>query len=110
VRKLSLGGNVTEPDLTGRDATTGESARLTGNYGVAYRFVVSAAGSIRFGANPRGGDWAGVVDNAGVITTLPQQAGAVATTDLVWMTTSTDFMMMSGGGSSLPTDVLVITQ
>ena len=92
MRKLSLGGNVAEPDLTGRDATTGEAARLTGNYGVAYRFVVSTPASIRFGANPRGGDWAGVVDNA----TLPQQAGAVATTELVWMTTATDFTMISG--------------
>jgi hypothetical protein len=108
-RKLSLGANTTEPDLTGRDATTGAPATLTGNYGVAYRFVVTAPNSIRFGANPRGGDWAGVVDNEDSVVTLPSTSGAVTTNDLVWLASAGDFSMMSGGGSSLPIDVLVLT-
>jgi len=108
-RKLPVGANTTEPDLAGRDATTGAPATLTGNYGVAYRFLVTAPGPVRFGANPRGGDWAGAVDNAASVVMLPSTSGAVATTDLVWLANSGDFSMMSGGGSSLPTNVLVVT-
>ena len=107
-RKLTLGANMTEPFLTGRDKTTGATATLTGNYGVFYRFFVTTPGSVRFGANPRGGDWAGAVDNADSVVTLPA-SGAVMTTELVWLANSGDFSMMSGGGSSLPINVVVVT-
>ena len=43
-RNVRLGGDVTEPDLTGTDATTGAPATLIGNYGVAYRLLLATPG------------------------------------------------------------------
>ena len=111
-RNVRLGGDVTEPDLTGEDATTGAAASLLGNYGVAYRVIVDAPGEIRLAASARGGGWVGAgVQLGGPATT---SAGALSdTTEAVWLATlgagPADFALMSGGGSSLPVDLVVIT-
>ncbi len=112
-RNLRLGGEVTEPDLTGTDATTGAPVTLLGNYGVAYRFAIASAGAMRFAASARGGAWAGALDASAVVA-LPTASGALSTTtDAVWLATlaagSATFSLMSGGGLSLPVDVVVLT-
>jgi hypothetical protein len=113
-RHLRLGANVTESDLTGRDATTGAPAALRGNYVVAYRFVIDALGSVRLAASERGGAWAGAA-NTGAVVPLPTANGALSTTtDAVWLATlaagRADCTLMSAGGSSLPVDLVVLTQ
>jgi len=112
-RNVRLGGDVTEPDLTGTDATTGAAASLLGNYGVAYRVIVAAPGELRLAASPRGGGWVGALGPSSVVP-LPTSPGALAqTNDVVWLATlgaaPADFALMSGGGSSLPVDIVVIT-
>jgi hypothetical protein len=111
-RHVRIGDQSTEPDLTGSDATTGAAARLRGNYGVVYRFLIAVAGPVRVAASARGGAWAGSVD-AGTPVALPSASGGLATTsDAVWLATlagPADLMLVSGGGSSLPLDVVVLT-
>ncbi len=112
-RNLRLGGDVTEPDLTGRDATTGASASLLGNYGVAYRVIVEAPGELRLAASPRGGGWVGALGSSPAIP-LPTSPGALSDpSEAVWLATlgagPADFALLSGGGSSLPVDLVVIT-
>ncbi len=112
-RHIRLGGGVTEADLTGRDATTGAPATLLGNYGVAYRFLVDTPGPVRFAASERGGTWAGAAE-LGTVVALPATSGGLSTTsDVVWLATlaagRADFTMLSGGGSSLPVDLVVLT-
>ncbi len=112
-RNVRLGGNVTEPDLTGEDATTGATASLLGNYGVAYRVIVDAPSAIRLAASPRGGGWVGALGSSSVVS-LPTSAGALSqTTEAVWLATlgagPADVALLSGGGSSLPVDLVVIT-
>jgi hypothetical protein len=114
-RRVTLGDGTTEPELTGVDATTGSAATLDGNYGVAYNFIVDASDPIRFAASARGGDWAGAVDTSATVSPLPTATGALsAGTMAVWLATLAagplDFVLMSGGGSSLPIDVIVMTQ
>jgi hypothetical protein len=110
-RHLRIGDGTTEPELPGTDATTGAAATLHGNYGVAYRFLIAARGSIGLAASARGGAWAGALDTAATITPLPSAVGGLSTTtDAVWLANDTaDFMLMSGGGSSLPLDVITLT-
>jgi hypothetical protein len=112
-RNVRLGGDVTEADLTGTDATTGSAATLLGNYGVAYRFAITSPSAIRFAASARGGAWAGALGGSAVVP-LPTATGALSTTtDAVWLATlgagSASFALMSGGGSSLPVDIVVLT-
>nr|HEX4314759.1 hypothetical protein [Kofleriaceae bacterium] len=113
-RHLRLGGDVTEADLTGTDATTGAPATLTSNYGVAYRVLVTAPGALRLAASARGGDWVGGELAGSAAFGLPTASGALSTTtDAVWLATlgsgTSDVTVMSGGGGSLPVDVVVVT-
>ncbi|HUJ62339.1 MAG TPA: hypothetical protein VLX92_27720 [Kofleriaceae bacterium] len=108
-RHLRLGAGVTEPVLAGTDATTGAPAMLHGNYGVAYRLLVAAQAQLGVAASPRGGSWAGALGP----TPLPSGTGGLASTsDAIWLATvpagAGELALMSGGGSSLPVDVLVI--
>jgi hypothetical protein len=113
-RHVSLGADTFEPDLVGVDATTGSAARLHGNYGVAYRFAIAAVDPLRLAASARGGGWEGVLAGSAAVTPLPTAPGALSTTtDAVWLATLpvglASFLLMSGGGSSLPVDVVVLT-
>ncbi|HEY3808277.1 MAG TPA: hypothetical protein VGL61_37110 [Kofleriaceae bacterium] len=109
-RHVRLGDNSTEPDLTGTDATTGAPATLHGNYGVAYAFAVTAGSATAFAASARGGAWAGALD-ATTVVPLPAASGGLATTtDAVWLGSAATFTIVSGGGSSLPVDVLALSQ
>jgi hypothetical protein len=109
-RHVRLGGDVTEPDLTGTDATTGAPATLHGNYGVAYAFAVTARSSTVFAASARGGAWAGALES-GAVASLPSTSGGLATTtDAVWLGSTASFTIVTGGGSSLPVDVLALSQ
>jgi hypothetical protein len=116
-RHVSLGANTFEPDLTGVDATTGSAATLDGNYGVAYHFAIASTDPLRLAASARGGGWEGALaGSAGsaTVTPLPTTTGALSTTtDVVWLATLplglATFVLMSGGGSSLPVDVMTLT-
>lgn len=112
-RHLRLGGNVTDADLTGTDATTGAPAKLTGNYGVAYRVLLTTPDALRLAASARGGAWEGAELVGTTATALPTATGALSTTtDAVWLATlgagASDVTLMSGGGGSLPVDVIVL--
>ncbi len=106
-RHIRLGDGTTEPELTGTDATTGLAATLLGNYGVAYVVTATATGAIAFAASARGGAWAGAYD----AVPIPTASGGLATTtDAIWLGSATTFTLISGGGSSLPVDLLSIAQ
>jgi hypothetical protein len=112
-RHVRLGDGTTEPELTGTDATTGAPATLHGNYGVAYRFAVAASDAPSFAASARGGTWAGAVATTSV-TQLPMASGGLTTTtDAVWLGSfaagDVELTAISGGGASLPIDVMVLT-
>lgn len=97
VRHLRLGA---DDALAGRDATTSQPARLRGNYGVAYR-IVAPSTDRRFAISARGGAWAGATNELAL--------GPLDTaTDAIWLGTDDDFTVVTGGGSSLPIDVVVI--
>jgi hypothetical protein len=102
-RHIRLGDGTTEPELAGTDATTGLAATLHGNYGVAY--AIAASGVAAFAASARGGAWAGAYD----AVAIPTAAGGLSTTtDAIWLGAATTFALISGGGSSLPVDLLSI--
>jgi hypothetical protein len=113
-RHIRLGDGTTEAALMGTDATTGIAATLHGNYGVAYRLTAAATGELAFAASARGGTWAGAW--AGLLDTssaagLPTVAGGLSTTtDAIWLGDANAFTLISGGGSSLPVDLLSIAQ
>lgn len=104
-RHLRLGDGTTEPELTGIDATTGLAASLLGNYGVVY--AVSATGPLAFAASARGGAWAGAYDGIAIPTA---SGGLATTTDAIWLGSAATFTLISGGGSSLPVDLVSIAQ
>ena len=54
VSHLRLGGGVTDADLTGVDATTGDTTTLTGNFGVLYRMHFTASTDVAIAIAPRG--------------------------------------------------------
>ncbi|HEX4449431.1 MAG TPA: hypothetical protein VH143_01120 [Kofleriaceae bacterium] len=106
-RHIRLGDGTTEPELTGTDATTGLAATLHGNYGVAYHVNATASGAIAFAASARGGAWAGAYN----AVAIPAASGGLSTTtDAIWLGGATTFTVVSGGGSSLPVDLLSIAQ
>ena len=112
-RHVRLGDGTTEPELTGIDATTGAPATLHGNYGVAYRAITSlasATGSIAFAASPRGGAWAGAQGGSATASLPTASGGLAATTSAIWLGSARNFLLMSGGGSSLPVDLVSIAQ
>ncbi|HEY1552547.1 MAG TPA: hypothetical protein VGG28_32185 [Kofleriaceae bacterium] len=100
-RHIRIGDGTTEPELTGSDATTGLPAKLLGNYGVAY--AITATGALSFAASARGGAWAGAYDGAPIPTA---SGGLSTTTDAIWLGSAASFSLISGGGSSLPVDLV----
>lgn len=58
---ITLADGEVDPFQEGRDATTGQSVRNLGNYGIVYRLLIptSGIGRIRCYLNPRGGAFAG---------------------------------------------------
>jgi hypothetical protein len=103
-RHIRLGSNVTDMDLPGRDATRGVDTTLRGNYGVSYQFDITTSDQLQLAASARGGTWAGAV--APPVIPLGPLDG---TTSALWLGTTTHFQLMSGGGSSLPVDVIVLS-
>ncbi|CAN5740136.1 hypothetical protein BH11MYX2_BH11MYX2_18500 [soil metagenome] len=103
-RHIRLGGNVTDADLVGRDATRGADTTLRGNYGVAYRFDITTPDALQLAASARGGTWAGAL--APPVIPLGPLDG---TTSALWLGTTKQFQLIGGGGSSLPIDVIVLS-
>ncbi len=114
-RHLRLGGNVTEPDLSGTDKTTGKAKTLGGNYGVFYTVSVAVPAGFSALLSPRGGEWGGV---ARVLPMTPAvlmpsaQTSLGVTTSAIWLGTygagSSSFSLVSAGGSNLPLDVILL--
>lgn len=120
VRRLRLGDNEVDPDLSGQSAVDGQAVTLTGNYGLVYRFHIDAATHVAFALSPRGGAWgagalvsAGEDGGAGTLA-LPTAAQAVnADGSAVVLgrfadATTPFFRLISAGGSSLPVDLVAI--
>lgn len=119
VRRLRFGGNVTDVDLTGIDATTGQAAKVTGNYGVRYDVVFPSAGPRFFAAaSARGGAWGGAAiigpgeHGPQVAVRLPAASDSLGTTTEAILlgrfapTTALPWLRFaSAGGGSLPVDV-----
>ncbi len=105
VSRLRLGADEVDPILVGKDATTGDVQRLTGNYGLLYR--VQIAGGLA-GITPRGGAWGGAMTFAtGTPVSLPSAQNTIAEGAVV-LGAVTDVRLMTGGGSSLPVDLFVV--
>jgi len=62
IRSFRLGVAPLDPPLAGKDATSGVSTTLGGNYGVLYRLQVQLGVSTGLAAFARGGAWGGGAD------------------------------------------------
>jgi hypothetical protein len=123
--RLRLGTGATEPLLSGRSAVDNLDVTLSGSYGVVYR-VATRAGStapLSLFLSPRGGAWAG---GATLPAGLDGPAGALALptsppnglgdpmSAIAWgrfgASTAIEAQLLTGGGSSLPVDLLLVPQ
>jgi hypothetical protein len=117
---LRLGGGVTDADLAGVDATTGNPSTLTGNFGVLYRMHFTASGNVALAIAPRGTDWGGAGevgpgadDPSDSFVLLPSaQTQLGTTTDAVllgrFVAGSAPYArLVTAGGSNLPIDLVV---
>jgi hypothetical protein len=123
VRRLRLGGNVTDATLTGTDyVDDGMAVTLEGNYGVSYAVKIALATGVDSALllSPQGGDWGGAgfdVAGAGAASTpgvLPASQDSLGTqTDAIVVATFSGvdegaLDLLSAGGSNLPVDLLVV--
>jgi len=80
-RRLVLGDNLLDPALEGRDAISGNTYRLLGNYGVTYRISVENAAGTVGAFVPRGGLYSGAIRVNGLYVEVPQ-SGVLVRGDL----------------------------
>lgn len=111
VQRLRLGLDETDETLEGTDVTTGDKQRLSGNYGMLYRFAFGTLAPARLAVAPRGGGWGGVARVADASVRLPATTEQLATTTDVIAAGATpgETKLMTGGGSNLPVDLLLVT-
>ena len=100
---ITMGDGEIDSFLVGRDATTGQTVRDEGNYGVVYRVLIPTVGQgkIRCYLNPRGGVYAGWV---AVKTKLgPTLVGTPSKSIAFGMDTLADFELIAefSAGESL---------
>ncbi|PNY82920.1 copper amine oxidase [Deinococcus koreensis] len=108
--RIVIGDGRVDPALTGTDALTGQSVKLSGNYGVLYDLEVNGAAGAAVALSPRGGLYRGamnVLDGPIVQTIkLPRVGSALKPSEptLLWRAQSDrlniDFVPASG--SNLP--------
>lgn len=108
--RIVIGDGRVDPALTGTDALTGQSVRLSGNYGVLYDLEVNGASGTAVALSPRGGLYRGAMNvQDGPITQtikLPRTGNALKPDEpvLLWRPQSDrlniDFVPSSG--SNLP--------
>ncbi|MBX8466970.1 copper amine oxidase [Deinococcus sp. UR1] len=108
--RIVIGDGRVDPALTGTDALTGQSVRLSGNYGVLYDLEVNGAAGTAVALSPRGGLYRGAMHvQDGPITQtikLPRTGNALKPDEpvLLWRPQSDrlniDFVPSSG--SNLP--------
>ena len=120
VRTIALGDGLVDLDLAGIDAVDGNTAvMLGGNYGLVYRMALDASTSSAFAIAPRGGAWGGAAEiSAGSdaskgVTSLPSAVEALGTATQAiaagrFGAGKIGFRLISGGGSSLPVELLSI--
>lgn len=121
VQRLRLGLDQVDETLEGVDAPTGAKQKLSGNYGMLYRFALGTAAGTRMAVSPRGGGWGGVAKlvpgaaagGASSTLALPTASEALATTTdaivIGGVSTATEMRMLSAGGSNLPIDLFLVT-
>jgi hypothetical protein len=119
VTRLRLGGDVTDADLTGVDATTGDPTTLTGNFGVLYRMHFAASSDVALALAPRGTDWGGAAE-VGPGADVPSDSFVLLPSAQDQLGTTTDAVLLgrfaagsapyarllTGGGSNLPIDLV----
>lgn len=108
--RLIIGDGRVDPAVTGTDALTGQTVRLSGNYGVLYDLEVNGAAGTAVALSPRGGLYRGAMNiQDGPITQtikLPRSGNALKPDEpvLLWRAQSDrlniDFVPSSG--SNLP--------
>lgn len=111
---------MTDADLTGVDATTGNPTTVTGNFGVLYRMHFAASAKVALAIAPRGTLWGGAAEVApgddvpsDSFVLLPQaQSQLGTTTDAVLLGrfaagSAPYTRLLTGGGSNLPIDLVV---
>lgn len=108
--RLVIGDGAVDPAVTGVDRLTGQTQRLSGNYGVLYDLEVNGASNTAVALSPRGGLYRGAMNiEDGPITQtikLPRVGNALAPNQpvLLWRSISDrmniDFIPASG--SNLP--------
>ncbi|WP_189069182.1 PKD domain-containing protein [Deinococcus radiotolerans] len=112
--RLIIGDGRVDPAVTGTDALTGQSVRLSGNYGVLYDLEVNGAAGTAVALSPRGGLYRGAMNiQDGPITQtikLPRTGNALKPDEpvLLWRAQSDrlniDFVPSSG--SNLPISLI----
>jgi hypothetical protein len=115
-----LGGGVTDADLMGVDATTGNAVDLTGNFGVLYRMHFTASTDVALAIAPRGTFWGGAAEvgpgtddpNDDVVLLPDAQDQLGTTTDAVLLGrfaagSAPYARLLTGGGSNLPIDLVM---
>ena len=120
IRKISLGGNEVDLDLSGKDVVDGTNVALAGNYGVFYTLLVGVASHQALILVPRGGAWGGGGDvtlgedgAAGPVafpsaTESASADGSAVVAGRFATTTSVRMHFISAGGSSLPVHLATV--
>jgi hypothetical protein len=114
VQRLRLGLDEVDDTLQGVDAPTGVKQTLLGNYGMLYRFALGLPGPASAAISPRGGGWGGVARAGTTAFALPGATEQLATTtDAIVVgdagAGTGELRLLTGGGSNLPIDFLVVT-
>ncbi|HWG84567.1 MAG TPA: copper amine oxidase N-terminal domain-containing protein [Deinococcales bacterium] len=112
--RLVIGDGVQDPMLPGRDAITGTTSVLPGNYGLEYQVsFLNAAGTVA-AFSARGGLYSGVVTLNGEVTPVPPN-GVLTRPDWPLLlyrqpftqAGSLELSMVPASGSNLPISIIV---
>jgi hypothetical protein len=112
VQRLRLGLDEVDDTLQGVDAPTGVKQTLLGNYGMLYRFALGLPAPATAAIAPRGGGWGGVARAGTTAFALPGATEQLAsTTDAIVVgdVGVGELRLLTGGGSNLPIDFLLVT-
>jgi hypothetical protein len=113
ITSFLLADGRADPYLSGRDATTGQTVQLAGNYGVVYHLSGTPAVDTALVAVPIGGDYLGAVEQNGQVDPAPRgilpSDGSTGFLMAVWPAgQASELDWVPPAGSNLPLQVLAI--
>ncbi|WP_420594966.1 copper amine oxidase N-terminal domain-containing protein [Deinococcus sp.] len=108
--RLLIGDGQIDPAVIGQDALSGQSVRLSGNYGVLYDIQINGASGVAVALSPRGGLYRGAMNvQDGLfsqVVKLPRSGAALTPNEptLLWRSQSDQLKIdfVPASGSNLP--------